>query len=259
MKSFLKISLLFLLIGSGFVAFAQNEEDVPFEEIDTILNKVILKKEISGGVMLNTRGWGFIFRKGFNENAFRKNIWEAEVSGIKGDKQVRVNFYGAYYSNANSYIYGKLNKVYDIRSGLGRQHRLNTKPYWGGVEVRVAYYGGISIGIAKPIYLYIINQNNYNTIESEKYDPESHFIENIYGRAPFLDGIDETKFYPGLYAKVGLNFEFGQYKTSIKALEAGVMIDGYAIPIPIMAFRDPHYYFLNFYFSFTFGKRYNKF
>lgn len=259
MRYFLKISFLLLFFGSGFVASAQNEEDIPFEEIDTILNKVILKKEISGGAMLYSRGWGFLFRKGFNENAFRKNIWEVEAFGIKGDKQVRVNFYGAYYSNANSYVYGKLNKVYNIRTGLGRQHRLNTKPYWGGVEVRVAYYGGVSLAIAKPIYLYIINQNNYNTIESEKYDPETHFIENIYGRAPFLDGIEETKFYPGLYAKAGLNFEFGPYKTSIKALEAGVMIDGYPIPIPIMAFRDKHYYFLNFYLSFTFGKRYNKF
>ena len=259
MKHFLKIALLIAVLGLGYQAAAQNEEDAQFEEIDTILNKVILKKEIMGGAMLHNRGWGLLFRKGYNENAFKKNLWEVELSGIRGQKQVRVNFYGAYYSNANSYVYGKLNKVYNLRAGLGRQHRLNTKPYWGGVEVRFTYYGGISLGIAKPIYLYIINQNNFNSIESEKYDPESHFIENIYGRAPFLEGIDETKFHPGAYAKIGLNFEFGPYKTNIKALEVGLMVDAYAIPIPIMAFRDKHYYFLNVYLNFTFGKRYNKF
>jgi len=259
MKHFLKISFLLFFFGLGVAASAQQKDDVAFEEIDTILNKVILKKELSGGVMLYPRGFGFLFRKGYNENAFRKNIWEIEVFGIAGDKQVRINPYGSYYSNANSYIYGKLNKVYNLRSGLGRQHKLNSKPYWGGVEVRVAYYGGISIGVAKPIHLYIIKQSTYDNLESEQYDPEKHFYDNIYGRAPFLDGIKKTKFYPGLYAKAGLNFEFGQYKTSIKALEAGIMIDAYAIPIPIMAFRNKHYYFLNFYFSFTFGKRYNKF
>lgn len=259
MKFFLKIALLIACVGIGFPAIAQSEEDVAFEEIDTILNKVILKKEIMGGAMLYTRGWGVLFRKGFNENAFKKNLWEVEFFGIKGDKQVRVNFYGAYYSNANSYIYGKLNKVYNLRTGLGRQHRLNSKPYWGGVEVRFTYYGGFSLGIAKPIYLYIINQNNFNSIESRKYDPENHFVENIYGRAPFLDGVDETKFHPGAYAKVGLNFEYGQYKTSIKALEVGASVDAYAIPIPIMAFRDKYYYFLNVYINVTFGKRYNKF
>ncbi len=259
MKHLLKISLLFLFIGISCTGFAQSEEDPNFEEIDTILNKVILKKEISGGVMLYTRGFGFLFRKSFNENAFRKNVFELEVFGIKGDKQVRINYYGSYFSNARSYVFGKLNKVYNLRAGLGRQHRINSKPYWGGVEVRFAYYGGISIGIAKPIHLYIISQSNTNDYESKKYDPEKHFIENIYGRAPFIDGIQETKFYPGLYAKAGLIFDFGQYKTSIKALEAGASIDGYPIPIPIMAFRDKHYYFLNFYINFTFGKRYNKF
>ncbi len=254
-----KISLLLLLLGLSFVGLAQQDEEVAFEEIDTILNKVILKREMMGGVMMHTRGWGLVFRKGYNQNAFKKNLWEVEFFGIKDTKQVRINFYGAYYSNANSYIYGKLNKVYNIRAGIGQQFLLNSKPYWGGVELRFTYYGGISIGIAKPIYLYIINQNNYSTIESEKYDPEKHFVEDIYGRAPFLDGVDQTQFYPGIYLKAGLNFEFGQYNTSIKALEAGVMVDGYAIPIPIMAFRDKHYYFLNLYLNFTFGKRYNKY
>lgn len=246
-------------MGFTLVGFSQKEDKVAFEEIDTILNKVILKKEMMGGLVINTRGWGILFRKGYNQNAFVKNLWEVEFNGIRGNKQVRVNFYGSYYSDANSYIYGKLNKVYNLRSGLGRQHLINSKPYWGGVELRFTYYGGLSIGIAKPIYLLIINQSNYNTIQSEKYDPEKHFIEDIYGRASFLDGIDQTSFYPGLYFKVGLNFEFGQYNTSIKALEIGVIADGYAIPIPIMAFSDKHYYFLNIYLNFSFGKRYNKY
>ncbi len=247
-------------MGIGSQAFAQNVEEVGFEEIDTILNKVILKKEFTGGVMLNFRGLGFVFRKGFNENAFKKNLWEIEAFGIKGDKQVRV-ITSRYDSNVKSFVFGKLNKVYNLRAGLGRQHRLNTKPYWGGVEVRFTYYGGLSLGIAKPIYLYVYTDpsSSYINIESEKYDPEKHFAENIYGRAPFIDGIDETKFHPGAYAKVGLNFEFGQYKTSIKALEVGLTFDAYAIPIPIMAFRDKHQYFINGYIMFAFGKRYNKF
>lgn len=245
-------------MGIGCQAIAQKQDDVQFEEIDTILNKVILKKELMGGAMLNFRGWGFVFRKGFNENAFKKNLWEIELFGIKGDKQVRVSR-SSYNSNAQSFVFGKLNKVYDLRTGLGRQHRLNTKPYWGGVEVRFTYYGGLSLGIAKPIYLYVFTDLSYLNVESEKYDPEKHFAENIYGRAPFLDGIDETKFHPGAYAKIGLNFEFGQYKTSIKALEVGLTFDAYATPIPIMAYSNKHQYFFNGYVCFTFGKRYNKY
>ena len=259
MRFFLKILTLFFFLGASLIAQAQEEEAIPFEEIDTILNKVILKKEMSGGGIIHSMGWGILFRKGFNVTAFKKNIWEHEFVGIRSPKQVRVNFYGAYYSNANSYVYGKLNKVYTLRAGLGQQHMVARKPYWGGVEIRLAYYGGLSLGIGKPVYLYIINQNNYSTLSTERYDPERHFVDNIFGRAPFLEGIQNTQFYPGVYAKAGVCFDFGEYNTSIKSLEAGIIADGFAIPVPIMAFTPEDYYFLSLYINLTFGKRYNKY
>lgn len=252
------ISLFFLVILASS-AIAQEDGGRDMDRIDTLLNRVILRHETMGGGMIHTKGFGVLFRKGYNENWFRKDLWEVEFFGVKSDKQVRVNPYGYFYSNANSYIYGKLNKIFVLHGGLGRQHLLNTKPYWGGVEVRFAYYGGISLAMAKPIHLYIINQNNFNSIESERYDPDKHFIDNIYGRGPFLDGINKIKFHPGIYAKTGFNFEFGEYNTRIQALEVGLQADVYPIPVPIMAFEDPHYYFLNFYINITFGKRFNKF
>jgi hypothetical protein len=113
--------------------------------------------------------------------------------------------------------------------------------------------------MAKPIYLYIISQNDYIKTTAEKYNPDEHFIDNIYGRAPWLDGVTETTFHPGLYVKAGLDFYFGQYNTSIKNMEIGFVIDGFVSSIPIMAFREEYYYFANVYLSVTFGKRYNKF
>jgi len=238
---------------------AQDNEDVRFEEIDTILNKVILKKEMMGGVMLHFHGLGLIFRKGYNASAFRKNLWEIEFTGMKSNKEVKITNYFSTYYNAKSYILGKLNKIYILRTGIGSQKLLNTKPYWGGVEVRLAYYGGFSLGMAKPYYLYILNQENFYTPEPEKYDPEKHFTEIIYGRAPWVYGLDEVKFYPGVYVKGGLNFDFGVYNTSIKSLEVGVAADGYPIPIPVVANIPESYYFIAGYLNFTFGKRYNKF
>lgn len=257
-RNIIKIVLLMLFATSALPLRAQQDAEVPFDQIDTILNKVILKREMMGGAMAHTAGWGVIFRKAYNQSYFVKNVWEVEFFGIRANKQVRINYYGAYYSDANSYVYGKLNKVYDLRSGFGRQHLLNSKPYWGGVEVRLAYYGGISIGISKPIYLYIFNEDVYIAPESKRYDPEKHFVDNIFGRAPFIDGLQKTTFHPGGYVKGGLYFDFGAYNTSIKALEVGAMIDAYITPIAIMAFEDKHYYFVNFYLNFTFGKRYNR-
>lgn len=247
--------LLVLISGTIHAQLLTGEEDNP----DTTLNRVILRNEKMAGGLVHTRGVGVLYRQAINETYFLKNFWEIDFSGMRSDKQVRVNFYGNYYSNANSYVYGKLNKVFILRGGVGRQHLLNDKPYWGGVEVRFTYSGGLSLAMAKPIYLYIIDQTNFNTIESKRYDPEKHFIDNIYGRAPFLDGIGETRFHPGIYAKTGFHFEFGEYNQRIKAIEVGVLADGYPIPVPIMAFNKPHYYFVNLYLQLMLGKRYNKF
>jgi hypothetical protein len=137
---------------------------------------------------------------------------------------------------------------------------LNRKPYWGGVELRLVGFGGVSLAIAKPVYLYILNftSSYYDyDIVVEKYDPTQHFLDNIYGRAPFSRGLGELKFYPGVYGKLGMNFEYGQYNSKVKSVEIGVVFEFYPIPVPIMAFNDSDYYFLTLYINISIGKRYN--
>jgi len=134
---------------------------------------------------------------------------------------------------------------------------MNRKPYWGGVQVSLLYYGGISLGLTKPVYLYIINTNT-NEITEEKYNPEVHNLDYIYGRASFLSGILELGFYPGVYAKGGLDFEFGVKNKAISSLEVGGTLDFSPIPIPIMAYNPRQQFFLTLYVSLMFGKRYNK-
>jgi hypothetical protein len=98
-------------------------------------------------------------------------------------------------------------------------------------------------------------------INPKRYDSKKHFpdVDSIYDRAPFYYGLDEVKFYPGVYLKGGLNFEFGEYNTRVKSLEVGVAVDVYPIPIPVVANIPESYYFLTAYLNFTFGKRYNKY
>ena len=252
----LRFKILFLLIiftFSGYYSLAQREV-----EHDTILDIVLLRKQFSGGVILNSRGWGAQFKKGKNITYFKSFLWEINAVSMRSPKQIRT--INPYFSNAKSYVYGKLNNVYVVRGGVGFDKLLNRKPYWGGVELRYVYYGGLSLAIAKPIYLYILNYTSsyYEyVIETEKYDPEKHVSDDIYGRAPFVKGLNELKFYPGIYAKFGFNFEFGVYNSKIKSLEVGAMVDLYPFPVPIMAFEDGEHYFLTFYLCFSLGKRYN--
>ena len=228
------------------------------EAYDTIGDNVLFRKEMSGSLIIHSNGWGLEFRTGTNRTVFKKWMFEANLLEMKDAKEIRsIN---QFFTNTKSYFYGKLNAVYILRAGVGQQQMLNRKPYYGGVEVRLFYSAGISAGFSKPVYLNIIklddNQYRYITV-TERYDPDEHFPDNIYGRASFTKGFGELTFYPGAYAKAGLNIEFGTINQKPKMVEVGAALDLFPKAIPIMAFNSPQNYFLTLYISVGIGKRYN--
>lgn len=265
MRLFLIVIILFILTAFPFTLQAQD-----VTEADTVDMGVLLRKEKSGNIMLHTLGYGLGFRFGINKTYYKNRMFEFDLLEMKAPTQARR--YNENFPNPRSYVYGKLNSLFILRAGIGRQHLLNRKPYWGGVEVRGFYYGGADIGFARPSYLYIAyysvfdNQIVLDHTTLERYNPEKHFpyiganpncLCDIYGRGPVLSGFSEIKIYPGLYAKGGFNFEFSAQDDQIKSLEIGVSVDIFPKPVPIMAFTDPNYYFITGYLSFHFGKRYN--
>lgn len=262
MASLLRIGFIFAMVSAlspllSAQIYTPDDDELYIEYSDSVL----LTKEMAGGFILHSQGWGAQFMKGKNVNFRKKRFLEFSFVEMKSPKEIRV--INPYFSNAKSYIYGKLNNFYMLRGGYGQQHLIATKPYWGGVELRFFYSGGGVLGIAKPVYLNIINlvsiTPNYFEYElvTEKYDPEEHFRDNIYGRAPFTKGFNELKFYPGLYGKAGLYFDFGTYNAAIKALEVGAILDVFPNPVPMMAYNDKEYYFITLFLSVSFGKRYN--
>lgn len=255
MKTFPVILLLclFFIIGGRDKSFCQSEE---LDGYDSIADRVLLKKELSGGVTLHNLGMGGNFRRGVNKTYFNSRIFEIEFVSLKHPKQIRV--VNPYYYNAKSYVYGKLNHVYILRAGYGFKKLLNRKPYWGGIELRVLYMGGLSVALAKPVYLYFWDET-YSFVKEEKYNPDNiyHNSEYIYGRAPFTDGLGELKVYPGLFVKSGLNFEFGTLNSKIRALEAGMVFEYFPSAIPIMAYNPAQNLIFTFYLNFSLGKRYN--
>ncbi len=255
MKNFVKrIFIPVIILISGLSGFSQ-----VYAQKDLLHDSVIYSKEYSGGITIHNLGFGLQYQKSNNITVFKKRFFEFEFVSMKSLKQIKI--INPYFFYSKSYVYGKLNNVYFLRGGYGFQHLLNRKPYWGGIEVRYFYSGGASIGIAKPVYLYILNflSNNYYEYEivTEKYNPDEHFYENIYGRAPFTEGFGEIKFYPGIYLKTGMNFEFGIFKSKKTSIEAGSIVEFLPIGVPIMAFSDPKNFFLTIYLNFSIGKRYN--
>lgn len=248
-----------LLSGLTTIILATLSATAQFNAADTTEPQFFLRKELAFRFYAHTSGFGFGVTKAYSPTVFKKRIMEAEILNMKSPKEIRTVY--PFADNSKSYVYGKLNYFFLIRAGYGYEKLLNRKPYWGGVEVRYLYHVGASLGFTKPIYLYIINyspNSSEYSLTTEKYDPASHFYDNIWGRAPFTYGLNQTVLHPGLYGKFGFQFDFGADNDRVKALETGVVLDAYPDAIKIMAFNNPKNFFLTFYLSLNLGKRYNR-
>jgi hypothetical protein len=239
-------TLLLLMISAGF-AFGQSESNID--------KKVLFRREQTGFIMVHSGGFGLGYRNGKSKTYFRKFFWEIEGLNMKHPKEFKIS---SYYENSKNFIYGKLNNFYLLRGGVGQQHILNGKPYWGGVEVRVFYMGGLSLGFAKPQYMYIVKYDEVtgqSYLNIERFDPDIHTITDIYGRAPFFKGFDHIGLYPGIFLKAGVSFEYGADDKFVKTLECGAFLDAFYKNVPIMAYQKNQFLFANVYIAMHLGKR----
>jgi len=246
--------LVFLLVAAPCLSRAQ---ETFTDYSDSVPDNVLFERQWSLGAMLHSNGWGLKFRKGYNLTALKQFMWELEWSTYKSAKEIKV--VNPYYSDSRPYNFGKLNYVSFLRGGVGLNYIFNRKPYWGGVQVSGILFGGLSIGITKPAYVFVTfptTGGNYELREM-RYSPDIN-PDYIYGRGSFLAGIFELNFFPGLYTKAGLDFEFGSKNKMISSLEAGATLDYSPVAIPIMALNPKQNLFLTLYISVMFGKRYNR-
>ena len=234
--------LVFFLLFFVSVSFAQQselyEEDVP----------LIYKNEASGGVTIHSNGWGLNFRRGTHITGYKKKMYEFEAVTMHHPKEFKTS----YYENGNEYVYGKLNQLLILRTGIGIQKVIYGKGDRSGVEVRYNCVAGLSTGITKPVYLVVsvpkvggANQEREPLIK--KYDPATDFPDNIIGQADFGNGMYELKLHPGLYGKFGFSFEYGSSDTDIKSIETGMVVDAFPSVIPIMALNENQQVYFSFY------------
>ncbi|MCB0760821.1 MAG: hypothetical protein KDC12_04795 [Flavobacteriales bacterium] len=261
MRKFNKFTgLILFFLSVSLAGYAQSASEATGDEGPTIL----YNQQMYGGIHLHSSGYGLNFTWGKYSTAHKIWLYSAEFLYMKHEKEVRS--YNPTQPDAKSYVYGKLNSFFVLRPGIGRKKIVADKLRKSGVQIAYSYTLGPALGITKPVYLEIgVQETNYNTYVTERYDPDKHFFDDIYGRAPFINGITELSLYPGGFAKFAFNFEYANSKNRLKGLETGVALDAYFKRIPIMAenigdlegVRNKQL-FLNFYVNLFFGKKYNK-
>jgi hypothetical protein len=221
-------------------------------ELD-IQQKVFFRNERSFAVLLNTDGWGLSYREGKRVDYLNKKIIEIDFGILKNPKEVKLS--NPYYQTPGTFVFGKLNSVFILRGGIGRQHEIFKKADLGGVAIRYFFSGGPVIAFAKPIYYKIldpISQYEFQ-LKEEKFDVKKHEPGMIYSKSRYLKGFNETKLTPGIYAKGGFNFEYSKQDKVIHAIELGAQINLFPKKIPIMATESNKAIFFSLFASYRFG------
>lgn len=255
-KSLKGLSLLFF----GLMAFglqAQLSTDADFK-------RTVYTDEYTVGLMLHTRGYGMNFRRQYYIDGYNKQGWELDLVNIRHEKEV--NIYNPFDNSARGFVYWKLNSFYALRAGYTRDFTIVDKTDQGTVAFDILVAGGLSLGMLKPVYLEIYQQvgNGSFILVTERYDPEVHDFNDIYGRSGFFRGFDEISFLPGAYVKLGGVFDFNLLDERATTLEVGAIFDVYPREVPIFYLPDDpnsdlqnHQAFLQFYLTLNFGKKWN--
>ena len=252
--------LAFFVLFTGFAKFTHGQNEL----YDTPL--VVYDNMMFGRAFIHSNGFGAGFTYGKFQDPHHIRSWGVELLTIKHEKEhKRYNDYYDYYKDAKGFVYGKLNSFFLLRPTMGRRIVITDKLRFKGVEFGHHFEFGPSVGFTKPVYLEIATPN-VNLIDAvlsiEKYDPDVHDLNEIYGRASNFRGFNELSVHPGLHFKYGLNFDYSNYKDGIKGLEIGVALDAYLNEIEIMAEdvygiggAENKQLFVNLYLNFFFGRK----
>jgi hypothetical protein len=244
MKKWILIIWAFHIIGDFL--FAQGE----LKQQD----RIFYKNEKSFGISLNSNGMGVSGRFAKRINARKKTLWEIDGANIRHPKEIRIS--NSYYNN-RSFVFGKENLFFNLRGGWGKQHEMFRKVDRGGISIRRYFTFGPTIGLLKPIYyeVFVTGGGGINDyyITEEKFSTSIH-QGNIYGRASFFKGINETKIMPGIYGRFGFSFEYSKSDITIHAVETGVSLDLFPKEMVIMATEHNNFYYLTLFVTYRFGK-----
>jgi hypothetical protein len=249
----LLLHILFLLLLSTSI-FAQGEFDTEREPDKYNMH--------SYGIKINSNGAGLYYNYSTRINYRNRRFFEAEFNYVKSPKEVK--FSNTTFGYSSRYVYGKTFSFSNLKFGYGINRMIFEKRDKKSISVHLLLSGGGVIGISKPIYYEVIDSivpidSIYATIHTS-YKIFNSALQSspldIAGRAPFILGLSEINFNPGIYVKFGIQCDFSRDVMKSQVLETGVIFDTYLFPVEIMSNQN-NSHFLYLYLSYHFGQKYD--
>jgi hypothetical protein len=248
---------VFLIILSLFSSISTAKS----QSLDAYNRGFVYDRERVYDFRLQTHGWWTIgMRYGRIKTYYKTSFYEFNLGELRHPKETAraSEFSGLGDNPFGTYVFGKQNKAFVLRAGIGKKRYYSEKAVQKGVALSVNYAFGANLLFLKPYYLTLRSQDLPSGIDV-RYSPETakDFLDvsKIEDNAAFFVGINQISVLPGGYARAGLQIDGAISDKTISALEVGMQVDIFPKRIPIMVSEQNRAYFLNFYLSLQFGKR----
>jgi hypothetical protein len=219
---------------------------------------LVYNKQNIFGLRLNTDGWSAFYEKGIMKNFKLTNLYSLEFGEKKHPKEIKTTLSDGFFQIGNPFVYGKQNIFYQLKLGFGQQRHVGGKANKNGVAVQWVYAGGLSLGLERPYYVRVFD-NNPNGYRDIKYTPQDSaaFLQpfNIIQGTGLRYGWRDMQYIPGIHAKTAFRFDYGRFNEVVSALEIGVNVEAYSRTVNIMLLNDNKQVFFNAYVALLFGKR----
>lgn len=219
------------------------------------------------GGRLNSNGWSGGLYYHIKDKPGTYHFWQLHFSEIKHEKQVKQQSIGSIpvqYGDPSSFVFGKINNLYTLQFGFGKEQLLLPGVADGNLSVRFRYGGGISLAMLKPYYLRLLKidytqPEPIGDVVEQSYSDSTAalFLERnrIIGFTKWSKGLDETQFVPGLFAEASFVIEPAPSKGFIEAITLGANAAYYTKPLPVMAEVKAYRYSVCLFAGLAIGKR----
>ena len=261
--------LLFTLFTLLTVSvFAQS----PYEESRTLGEEesrgVVYTSETAFNLRLHTNGYAFGVDLGKMRTYYSTRILTFEFGELHHPKEIRQGYeYATQTGQVSRPVrFGKQNNLFVVRGGIGEKRYFTEKARRKGVALGMSYAAGPVLGLLKPYYIEVYEQDVQGTrTQSIRYSEETEamFLDDrqIFGSSPITRGLGETSLRPGAFGRAAIHLDWGAFDRYVRAVEAGIMVDGFFGKTPIMVEPagtegvENKALFINFFVNISFGVR----
>lgn len=228
--------------------------------MDTSLPKTLLF-----GAKANTNGWSGCVYYLKRLSGTTSNLWQLGFSEIQHEKQIKeqgTGFSSLQLGNPSPFVFGKINNLYTLQFGPGKEHLLLPAVVDGNISVSFRYNYGFSLAMLKPYYLKLIyTDSGAGTpyVREQKFDSNNSakFLNasSILGASKWSKGLSEIDYVPGIYLDAAICIQPGKNKLFVQVITLGANVAFYAKSLPIMADLKAYPWQVSLYAGIALGKR----